>query len=80
MHPPVPKKPKPSGWRERISALRNVPPLLRMVWDTSPALSIAVIVLRFVSALLPVAMLWISKLIVDQVVASIAGRARAYVC
>jgi ATP-binding cassette subfamily B protein len=46
-----------------------------MVWDTSPALSIAVIVLRFVSALLPVAMLWISKLIVDQVVASIAGRA-----
>lgn len=75
MHPPMPKKPKPSGWRERISALRHVPPLLRMVWDTSPGLSIAVICLRFVSALLPVAMLWISKLIVDQVVAAVAGRA-----
>ena len=35
MHPPLPKKPKPSGWRERISALRNVAPLLRMVWETS---------------------------------------------
>jgi ATP-binding cassette subfamily B protein len=74
MHPHMPKKPKPSGWRERITALRNVPPLLRMVWETSPALSVAVIVLRFVAALLPVAMLWISKLIVDQVVAAISGR------
>jgi len=74
MHPPMPKKPSPSGWRERMSALRNVPPLLRMVWETSPSLSLAVITLRFISALLPVAMLWISKLIVDQVVAAISGR------
>ena len=70
MHPHMPKKPQPSGWRERISALRNVPPLLRMVWETSPWLSVSVIVLRFMAALLPVAMLWISKLIVDQVVAT----------
>jgi ATP-binding cassette subfamily B protein len=74
MHPPLPKKPKPSGWRERISALRNVAPLLRMVWETSAWLSAAVIGLRFIAALLPVAMLWISKLIVDEVVAAIAGR------
>jgi ATP-binding cassette, subfamily B, bacterial len=74
MHPPLPKKPKPSGWRERISALRNVAPLLRMVWETSAWLSVAVIGLRFFAALLPVAMLWISKLIVDEVVAAIAGR------
>ena len=74
MHPPLPKKPKPSGWRERISALRNVAPLLRMVWETSAWLSVAVIGLRFIAALLPVAMLWISKLIVDEVVAAIAGR------
>ena len=76
MHPPMPKKPSPSGWRERMSALRNVPPLLRMVWETSPWLSLAVIVLRFIAALLPVAMLWISKLIVDQVVAAISDRVR----
>ena len=37
-----------------------------------PCLSIAVILLRFVAALLPVAMLWISKLIVDRVVAAIS--------
>jgi ATP-binding cassette subfamily B protein len=74
MHPAMPKKPTPSGWRERMEALRNVPPLLRMVWETSPGLSIAVILFRFVAALLPVAMLWISKLIVDRVVAAVSNR------
>ncbi len=78
MHPVMPKKPTPlgwrAGWRERLEALRNVPPLLRMVWETSPWLSIAVILLRFVAALLPVAMLWISKLIVDRVVAAISTK------
>ena len=74
MHPAMPKKPTPSGWRERLEALRNVPPLLRMVWETSPGLSVAVILLRFVAALLPVAMLWISKLIVDRVVAAISTK------
>ncbi|HYI97157.1 MAG TPA: ABC transporter ATP-binding protein [Bryobacteraceae bacterium] len=74
MHPVIPKKPTPSGWRERLEALRNVPPLLRMVWETSPGLSISVILLRFVAALLPVAMLWISKLIVDRVVGAISTK------
>ena len=75
MHPPTPRKPAPSGWRERISALRNVPPLLRMVWETSPGLSVAVILLRLVAALLPLAMLYVSKLIIDVVVAAISNNA-----
>ena len=37
MHPAMPKKPTPSGAGENaLEALRNVPPLLRMVWETSP--------------------------------------------
>lgn len=74
MQPPLPKKQSPSGWRERITALRNVPPLLRMVWETSPALSISTVVLRIIAALLPVTMLYVSKLIIDHVVAVIGGR------
>ncbi|MBV8829631.1 MAG: ABC transporter ATP-binding protein, partial [Acidobacteriaceae bacterium] len=42
-----------------------------MVWDTSPALSISTLVLRGISALFPLATLWISKLIIDLVVRSI---------
>jgi ATP-binding cassette subfamily B protein len=55
-----------------MSALRNVPPLLGMVWDTSPALCVAVVILRIIAALIPVAMLYVSKLIIDLVVASIS--------
>jgi ATP-binding cassette subfamily B protein len=57
----------PQTWRDRIAALRNVPPLLRLVWQTSPSLCIATLALRLVASLLPLAMLWIPKLIIDLV-------------
>ncbi len=69
-----PKTGSPATWTERIRALRNVPPLLRMVWSTSPGITIATIVLRLVSAVIPVCQLWVGKLIIDQVVQSISGR------
>jgi len=40
-----------------------------MVWDTSPALVSITTALRLIRALLPLAMLWVSKLILDGVVA-----------
>src|SRR6202451_536175 len=61
----------PQTWRERFHALRNVPPLLRMVWNTSPALSVWTLLLRCVAALFPLATLWVSKLIIDLVVRTI---------
>jgi len=39
-----------------------------MVWNTSPHLAVASLVLRLVRALLPVATLFIGKLIIDDVV------------
>lgn len=72
MRPVVTKATEPpKSWRERIGALRNVFPLLRMVWDTSPFLTIATLALRFVAALFPLATLWVSKLIIDLVVRAI---------
>ena len=40
-----------------------------MVWETSPPLVVATIILRLFRALLPLAMLWVPKLILDAVVA-----------
>ena len=60
--------PAPQTLRERIGALRNLPPFLKLVWQTSPAISIAVGVLRLVRALLPVATLYVGALIIDAVV------------
>ena len=65
----------PQTWRERLQALRNIPPLLRMVWDTSPSLSVFTLALRGISALFPLGTLWVSKLIIDLVVRSIRHQA-----
>jgi ATP-binding cassette subfamily B protein len=60
-------------WRERLGALRNLPPFLKLVWQTSPALTLGSGVLRFVRALLPVATLYVGKLIIDEVVLLAGG-------
>jgi ATP-binding cassette subfamily B protein len=52
--------------------MRNVRPLLAIVWETSPPLVVTTAVLRVIRALLPAATLWISKLILDAVVARIS--------
>ncbi len=53
--------------RARFGALRTLPPFLAMVWRTSPGLTLALLALRLVRALLPVATLFIGKLIIDEV-------------
>lgn len=69
MRPPPPKPADlPQSWRDRISALRNVAPLLRLVWQTNARLCVATLLLRLTAAFLPLAMLWIPKLIIDLVV------------
>ena len=66
-HPePAPAK-KPS-FRERVDAMRNLPPFLRQVWQTSRWLTLASLGLRLVRALMPVAMLYVGKLIIDEAV------------
>src|SRR5512142_2480959 len=60
-------------WAERLDALRNIPPLLRMVWDTHKGYAALTVVLRVLRSLVPLAVLWIGKLIIDAVVAGIAA-------
>lgn len=62
-----PEKPAVSV-RERVSALRHLPAFLKLIWHTSPALALANIALRLVRAFLPLAMLYVGRLIIDDVV------------
>ncbi|TGN61013.1 ABC transporter ATP-binding protein [Paracoccus liaowanqingii] len=64
-----PDTPAAPDFSARWAALKNIPPFLAMVWRASPALTLAMVVLRLIRALMPVAMLWVGKLIIDQVVA-----------
>jgi ATP-binding cassette subfamily B protein len=59
---------RPRTWRERLAALRYLPALLRLVWETSRGYTAAMIVLRLLRAFVPVASLWAAKLIIDAVV------------
>src|SRR5215471_17068528 len=54
-----------SSWGERLAALRNVPPILKIVWQSGPGVVTFGIVARVVAALLPVAIGYIPKLIID---------------
>jgi len=65
--PPGPTPPQ--SWRARMGALRNLPPFLKLVWQTSPALTLGVSALRIARALLPIATLYVGKLIIDEVIA-----------
>ena len=65
----TPATEKPS-FRERMNALRYVPQLLRLVWGTHRGFTIAMALLRLVRAFVPIATLWIGKLIIDGVVSA----------
>jgi ATP-binding cassette subfamily B protein len=54
--------------RDRFGALRNLVPFLGLIWRTSPALTAATVVLRLARAVLPLATLFVGKLIIDEVV------------
>jgi len=60
---------QPQTIRERIGAMRHLPPFVRLVWESSPPLTLASLVLRLVRAIVPVLVLYVGKLIVDEVVA-----------
>jgi ATP-binding cassette subfamily B protein len=61
--------PMPQSLRERFGALRNLPPFVRLVWQTNPTLTLAQCALRLLRALLLVVTLYVGKLIIDEVVA-----------
>jgi ATP-binding cassette, subfamily B, bacterial len=56
-----------SAWSDRLRALRNVPPVLRFVWDSGPAVVFWNITIRIVVAFLPVAIGIIGRFIIDGV-------------
>ena len=71
--------PRPK-WRERLQALGNIPPLMRMVWRAAPGTVLLSVLLRVVISLIPLAVLAVTKVIIDaiQVVQSHQGPLRPY--
>jgi len=56
------------SFKERISALRNLPRFFKLVWETNRWMTIVNAILRIIKSATPLAILYVGKLIIDQVV------------
>src|SRR5437667_9820851 len=57
-----------SGWKERWSALKRLPAVFGIVWEAGAWVVVLGVVLRIASALIPLAMLAVSRKIIDAIV------------
>ena len=56
-----------SPWRERIRALKNMPPVLKILWDSGPGVVTGGIILRIIVATLPFALAKIAQYIIQDI-------------
>jgi ATP-binding cassette subfamily B protein len=62
-----------SPWRERLSALRNMPPVLRILWESGRAVVSWGIGLRVVVAVLPFGVAKVAQYIITDIAAVLRG-------
>ena len=63
------KEPNPK-WRARLKALRsNTPSIVRIVWESAPKVVVTSLLARLAASLVPLAMLAVTKLIIDAIYA-----------
>jgi ATP-binding cassette, subfamily B, bacterial len=56
-----------NAWRERVQALKNVPPVLGILWQSGPAVVVWGLVLRILVAALPAAIAYVAAQIINGV-------------
>ena len=56
------------SFKERMAALRNLPAFFKLVWQTSPRLAAGNMLLRAAQSATPLALLYVGKLILNEVV------------
>jgi len=70
-HLPTLNEQKKSNWNEGFKALKYVPRFFRKVWESSPTMFAWNIILRLLNAATPILLLWVGKLIIDEVILQI---------
>ena len=70
-----------SAWQERVRALKNIPPVLKIVWKSGPHVVLLGLVFRVLASLVPVSLGWVTGAIVGEVARILAilyGSPNAY--
>jgi ATP-binding cassette subfamily B protein len=70
--PALPAEAKANPWRDRISALKNVPPVLGILWDSGPSVVTWGIILRVIVAVVPALIGYVAS----RIIAYAAGAIR----
>jgi ATP-binding cassette subfamily B protein len=60
-------------WRDRLRALKNVPPGLRIVWEAGPRVAVAGLLMQVLSALIPIGIAAVSAAIIGEVASVVSG-------
>ena len=62
-----------SPWRERLRALRNMPPVLRILWESGPIVVSWGVGLRVIVAVLPFAVAKVAQYIITDIAVVLRG-------
>ena len=62
------------AWNERLRALRNIPPVFRIVWESGPSVVVWGCALRVAAGLIPLSTLAVTRWIIDAVVSHISRK------
>ena len=66
-----------SPWRERLRALRNMPPVLLILWQSGRSVVTWGLLLRVVVAVMPFAVAKVAQYIITDIAATLRGRSLA---
>jgi ATP-binding cassette, subfamily B, bacterial len=56
-----------AAWRDRLEAMKNIPPVLKIVWDSGPYVVVAGLIARVLVSAVPVSTGWVTGAIVGEV-------------
>ena len=62
-----------ASWSQRVQAVKNLPSALKILWDAGPGLVSGALFFRLFAAILPVAMLAVSRKIIEGVTPVVRG-------
>lgn len=55
-----------AAWKDRLEALKNVPPVLKIVWDSGPYVVVAGLILRLFVSLVPVSAGYVGGVVIQR--------------
>ena len=68
MSMPPKKKKSTTDWKSNFSAIKYLPRFFKLIYLSSPALFVTNVLSRLVKSITPILMLWVGKLIIDEVI------------